>query len=701
MAKIVKQSGLISDRRLDSVSDLVEIAGRLKASSVAVPGGHRAEDLQLVESARDHGIVDRIVLVGDKKLISRSVYDVGIEIPDRDIIPADSDEDIAAATVGLIREGLVDIVLKGGISTPVINRNMLQTAVRSTVSLATIFDASPIADSRPMILTDAGMTTVCNFGRLVGIIENAIEVARVVMGLQRPKVAVLSANEKQIASLPSTLMGKKLAEKNWDEATVCGPLSFDLATDPGSVAVKGVPDIPAAQKVAGQADILVCPGIDAANILYKTITAMTKFGQASLSGITVGFQVPYVILSRADTLDTRLNSIALCSIYSQRAAASKLKIRSPKEEKTSSYTVLTIKPCVRSLCVALYENNERIHGGEIQYSDQYDRRGEIREIEDLAVRTVELVKSWSENRIDACAANADPITYKGPEIPEGTYIVAEKKSGGIAVDERLVSALSGPKEKDYGKPFAAPVVAALAGRLGVSAFITLCSSAELLSPARVSGYARIVLGGRLRSPGTMAAAERASRVLGRPPDDVNFVVADIGEDITIAAVEKGRIVDISASILGEGPFSPCGAGSLPAVELIELCYSGDIGKEELMAEVTQKGGLCSYLRESRIGVIEDKIAEGDARARCILEAMGYQIVKEIGGMYGAFNGAVEAIVLTGELMRSRTVRDLIRSRINALSPVIVLEGSLEMEAAAKRAVRVLSGKETPLHYEMK
>jgi len=120
-----------------------------------------------------------------------------------------------------------------------------------------------------------------------------------------------------------------------------------------------------------------------------------------------------------------------------------------------------------------------------------------------------------------------------------------------------------------------------------------------------------------------------------------------------------------------------------------------------MAEVTQRGGLCSYLKESRIGVIEDRIAEGDAKARELLDAMGYQIAKEIGAMYGVFNGAVEAIVLTGELMRSRTMRDLIRSRINVLSPVVVLRGTLEMEAAVKRAVRVLSGQEAPLHYKMK
>lgn len=304
--------------RLDTVSDLVEIAGRLRASTIAVPGGHRPEDLRLFESARDHGIVDRIYLIGNETLISRAVSEVGIEIPKKDMIPANSDEEIAAATVGLVKDGGVDIVLKGGISTPVLNRRMLQVAVRPTVSLASIFDASPIADGRPMVLTDAGVTTVCNFERLVGIITNAIEVATVVMGISRPRVAVLSANEKQIPSLPSTKRGKELSERKWEEAEVYGPLSFDLAVDPGSVAVKGLPDIPAAKRVAGQADILVCPGIDSANILYKSITALTKYGLASLACVTVGFQVPYVILSRADNLDTRLNSIALCSVYSQR-----------------------------------------------------------------------------------------------------------------------------------------------------------------------------------------------------------------------------------------------------------------------------------------------------------------------------------------------------------------------------------------------
>ena len=143
------------------------------------------------------------------------------------------------------------------ISTPIINRRMLPLADRSTVSLVTIFDAAPIADGRPIAMTDAGVTTVCNFGRMVHLVENAVDVARAVMGIDRPRVAILSANEKQIPSLASTQIGAELAARDWPNATVYGPLSLDLATAPDSVAIKGLPDTGAAAEVAGQADVPV------------------------------------------------------------------------------------------------------------------------------------------------------------------------------------------------------------------------------------------------------------------------------------------------------------------------------------------------------------------------------------------------------------------------------------------------------------
>jgi len=302
----------------EAITDLIEIAGTLEPSTVVVIGGDRIEDLQLVESARDHGIVDRIILVGQSGSIAESLEASGLEIDSDDMIPADSPEDVAQIAVDLIKDGRVDIALKGNISTPIINRRILPLARRRTVSLATVFDAAPISGGRPMVMTDAGVTVDCTPDRMVDLVNNSAEVARVILQIARPRVAILSANEKQIPSLRSTGMAAALTRMEFEDTIVYGPLSFDLATDPVSASLKGVESMPGASDVAGKADVLVCPGIDSANILYKSISAMNKYGLASLASITVGFPIPYIILSRADSVETRLVSIAMSSIYAQR-----------------------------------------------------------------------------------------------------------------------------------------------------------------------------------------------------------------------------------------------------------------------------------------------------------------------------------------------------------------------------------------------
>jgi len=304
--------------RIEAVSDLVLVAGGLKPRTVIIPGGDREDDLRLVESARDHGIVDRCILVGDGKAIRHAASAVGISVPDDDIVAASSHEETAQRTVEHVLQGTVDVILKGNISTPVLNRAMVRIAVRETMSLVTMFDAAPICAGRPMLMTDPGVTTVCSFTRMVGLVENAVDVARSILGLKRPRVAILSANEKVIESLPSTRMGQQLSEYDWQDAVVYGPLSFDLAVSRESVRLKGVPLKGAAREVCGQADILVCPCLDSANVLYKVIGEMVKYGLGTFAGVTVGVSVPYVILSRGDNVETKLQSIALSSIARER-----------------------------------------------------------------------------------------------------------------------------------------------------------------------------------------------------------------------------------------------------------------------------------------------------------------------------------------------------------------------------------------------
>jgi len=303
---------------IEAVSDLVTIAGLLRPKTVIVPGGDREDDLRLVESARDHGIVERVILIGNEDAIRRAAEAVGIALADDDIIGTASQEETAERTIEAVQQGGVDIILKGNISTPILNRAIMRIRVRDTISLVTMFDAAPIAGGRPMLLTDPGVTTACTFDRMVGLVENAVDVARDIMGLARPRVAILSANEKIIDSLPSTGMAQELAHRKWRHAVVYGPLSFDLAVSEDSVRLKEGALKGAALEVAGRADVLVCPSLDSANVLYKVIMEIVKYGLATFAGVTVGVAVPYVILSRADNVETKLQSIALCSIARQR-----------------------------------------------------------------------------------------------------------------------------------------------------------------------------------------------------------------------------------------------------------------------------------------------------------------------------------------------------------------------------------------------
>jgi butyrate kinase len=689
--------------RLERVVDLIEIAGRLAASTVIVPGGHRVEDLRLVESARDHGIVDRIILVGVKDRVMEALEEVGIEVDTGDIVAAENDDQIARATVEILKAGEADIVLKGGISTPIINRHMLPLAIRSTVSLTTIFDAVSIAGGRPIILTDAGVTTVCNFGRMVDLIRNAVDVARTVMEIHRPRVAVLSANEKQIPSLPSTWMGLELAKRSWPDAVVCGPLSFDLATDPDSVSVKGMPDLPGAAEVAGHADVLICPSIDTANALYKAIASMNKYGEASLASMTVGFPAPYIILSRSDSTETRLVSIAMSAVYAQRrqreeAERTTVAVTAPV---TAAYRVLVVNPGSTSMKVALYENERLLHESEAAYEITLGGSRAQREsqVQDLTRLIADMMDQWGETKLDAVAGRGGFLPRPPEKLPSGAYLVAEQRDGRIIVDEAIVSAVLDRPEKPHASNFGAPVASALATKFGVPAVVVdPVVVDEFIPEAELSGYAPITRRSTAHALSVRAAARRAAQEIGRPLEDVNLVVAHLGGGITVAAVRGGKIIDNNIALLGGGPFTPQRAGDLPMAELIDLCYSGRFTRDELVAELTKRGGLKSYLGTDRMEEVEQRIAAGDKETRLAAEAMVYQIAKEIGKAFVAAGCDVEAIVLTGGLARSEWLRSALRRRVLRLAPVVVYAGSLEMAALAAGAVDVLSGRKQALRY---
>lgn len=216
---------------------------------------------------------------------------------------------------------------------------------------------------------------------------------------------------------------------------------------------------------------------------------------------------------------------------------------------------------------------------------------------------------------------------------------------------------------------------------------------ELNDYARISGSPlmnRICIWHALNQ---RAIARRYAAEIGREYEDLNLIVCHMGGGISVAAHEKGRAVDANNALDGEGPFSPERAGSLPAADLIRLCFSGKFTEKELLKHIAGKAGLCAHLGTNDVREIVRRIEDdGDEHARLVLDAMIYHVSKTIASEAAVLCGDIDAILLTGGLARSEYIVSRLRRRIDFLAPVHCFPGENEMEALALNALAVLQGK---------
>ena len=207
-----------------------------------------------------------------------------------------------------------------------------------------------------------------------------------------------------------------------------------------------------------------------------------------------------------------------------------------------------------------------------------------------------------------------------------------------------------------------------------------------------------------------AIARRYAAGIGKEYEDLNLIICHMGGGISIAAHQKGRAVDANNALDGEGPFSPERAGSLPASDLIRLCFSGKYtekqlsdlirlcfsGKyteKQLLKRIAGQAGLNAHLGTNDVKEIIRKIEdEGDEHAKLILDAMIYHVAKNIAAEAAVLCGEIDAILLTGGLARSEYIVSRLRRRIGFLGHVYCFPGEDEMGALALNALDVLRGK---------
>ncbi len=195
-----------------------------------------------------------------------------------------------------------------------------------------------------------------------------------------------------------------------------------------------------------------------------------------------------------------------------------------------------------------------------------------------------------------------------------------------------------------------------------------------------------------------AIARRYAQEIGSTYEDLNLIVCHMGGGISIAAHEKGRAVDANNALDGEGPFSPERAGSLPAADLIRLCFSGKFTEKELLKRIAGHAGLIAHLGTNDMKEIESRIAQGDKHAELVVDAMTYHVAKNIAAEGAVLCGNIDAILLTGGLARSEYLVDRLRRRISFLAPVYCYPGEDEMQALALNALEVLHNRREAKEY---
>lgn len=195
-----------------------------------------------------------------------------------------------------------------------------------------------------------------------------------------------------------------------------------------------------------------------------------------------------------------------------------------------------------------------------------------------------------------------------------------------------------------------------------------------------------------------AIARKYARSVNRKYEDLNLVVAHLGGGISIGAHRKGKVIDVNNALDGSGPFSPERAGTLPAGQLVSLCFSGKYTEKEIRKMLNGKGGMIAYLGTTDVRDVMVKIEDGDKKAELILKAMVYGAAKEIGSMCVALHGQVDAIVLTGGIAYNSCFIDDLSQQIGFLAPIAVFPGEDEMEALAFNGLAVSKGELTCIEY---
>lgn len=298
---------------MKNFKELLDCAIRQPVKKVVVVNGVDVNTLEALDAAVKLGLV-KPILTGEKKRIEQTLHKLHIQAGNYQIIDEEDTKRATETAVKIVQNGDADLIMKGLISTDQFMKVLVKKENQLLSPGATLSHVSVMQNPnyhKLLVFTDAAVIPYPNLKQKIQMTRYVIQTASV-LGVIRPKVAVIAPTEQIITSIQSCVDGATIAKMadhgQIEGGVVDGPMALDVAISGEAAAIKGLKS-----PVAGNADCLVFPNIDAANVFYKT---NSKLCCAQIAGTIAGAKVPVVVSSRGDSEKTKLNSIALASLLS-------------------------------------------------------------------------------------------------------------------------------------------------------------------------------------------------------------------------------------------------------------------------------------------------------------------------------------------------------------------------------------------------
>jgi len=296
---------MLSNKKIICPDNLINVAKKIGIVDAAIVNAGEIFPMESVNKAVQHNLINPI-FIGDENKIKEHAKKLNWDISKFEIINEKKEDSTAPIAAKLASEGKVKIIVKGHIHTDVLMKAVLKRSLNliGKKRLSHVWHMTLGVDDKPFIITDGVVNVLPKLEVKMHILRNAVQFANKI-GITRPKVSVLSATEEILDSVPSSKEANIITQKAKEEninADVFGPLAFDNSVSKKSAGIKRIKN-----DVAGNADILLVPNVEAGNALVKM---MVYFMGACAAGVVLGGKTPVVITSRSDESEARLASIA-------------------------------------------------------------------------------------------------------------------------------------------------------------------------------------------------------------------------------------------------------------------------------------------------------------------------------------------------------------------------------------------------------